>query len=276
MGTEDNNIRTRDIDKMDTLKIVETIHLEDIRAYEAVGCAKESIAEVIDSIYERVTAGGRVFYIGAGTSGRIAAQDVAELEPTYGIMYIFYYIMAGGNEALAKSKEGAEDDREKAIEELKGYELNEKDVVIGITASGRTPFVVAAIEYGKSVGAYTVSITNNRNSVVSKISDYSIVLDTGEEVIQGSTRMKAGTAQKMTLNIISTTLAIKLGKTDGNVMTHMKAFYNEKLKNRAVKILIDKFGIDEEKARKILEMVNYNIPEALNLLKRSNSKPSVD
>jgi len=191
-------------------------------------------------------------------------------------MYIFYYIMAGGNEALAKSKEGAEDDREKAIEELKGYELNEKDVVIGITASGRTPFVVAAIEYGKSVGAYTVSITNNRNSVVSKISDYSIVLDTGEEVIQGSTRMKAGTAQKMTLNIISTTLAIKLGKTDGNVMTHMKAFYNEKLKNRAVKILIDKFGIDEEKARKILEMVNYNIPEALNLLKRSNSKPSVD
>jgi Predicted sugar phosphate isomerase len=276
MGTEDNNIRTRDIDKMDTLKIVETIHLEDIRAYEAVGCAKESIAKVIDSIYERVTAGGRVFYIGAGTSGRIAAQDVAELEPTYGIMYIFYYIMAGGNEALAKSKEGAEDDREKAIEELKGYELNEKDVVIGITASGRTPFVVAAIEYGKSVGAYTVSITNNRNSVVSKISDYSIVLDTGEEVIQGSTRMKAGTAQKMTLNIISTTLAIKLGKTDGNVMTHMKAFYNEKLKNRAVKILIDKFGIDEEKARKILEMVNYNIPEALNLLKRSNSKPSVD
>ncbi len=276
MGTEDNNIRTRDIDKMDTLKIVETIHLEDIRAYEAVGCAKESIAKVIDSIYERVTAGGRVFYIGAGTSGRIAAQDVAELEPTYGIMYIFYYIMAGGNEALAKSKEGAEDDREKAIEELKGYELNEKDVVIGITASGRTPFVVAAIEYGKSVGSYTVSITNNRNSVVSKISDYSIVLDTGEEVIQGSTRMKAGTAQKMTLNIISTTLAIKLGKTDGNVMTHMKAFYNEKLKNRAVKILIDKFGIDEEKARKILEMVNYNIPEALNLLKRSNSKPSVD
>jgi len=276
MGTEDNNIRTRDIDKMDTLKIVETIHLEDIRAYEAVGCAKESIAKVIDSIYERVNAGGRVFYIGAGTSGRIAAQDVAELEPTYGIMYIFYYIMAGGNEALAKSKEGAEDDREKAIEELKGYELNEKDVVIGITASGRTPFVVAAIEYGKSVGAYTVSITNNRNSVVSKISDYSIVLDTGEEVIQGSTRMKAGTAQKMTLNIISTTLAIKLGKTDGNVMTHMKAFYNEKLKNRAVKILIDKFGIDEEKARKILEMVNYNIPEALNLLKRSNSKPSVD
>ncbi len=276
MGTEDNNIRTRDIDKMDTLKIVETIHLEDIRAYEAVGCAKESIAKVIDSIYERVTAGGRVFYVGAGTSGRIAAQDVAELEPTYGIMYIFYYIMAGGNEALAKSKEGAEDDREKAIEELKGYELNEKDVVIGITASGRTPFVVAAIEYGKSVGAYTVSITNNRNSVVSKISDYSIVLDTGEEVIQGSTRMKAGTAQKMTLNIISTTLAIKLGKTDGNVMTHMKAFYNEKLKNRAVKILIDKFGIDEEKARKILEMVNYNIPEALNLLKRSNSKPSVD
>jgi N-acetylmuramic acid 6-phosphate etherase len=276
MGTEDNNIRTRDIDKMDTLKIVETIHLEDIRAYEAVGCAKESIAKVIDSIYERVTAGGRVFYIGAGTSGRIAAQDVAELEPTYGIMYIFYYIMAGGNEALAKSKEGAEDDREKAVEELKGYELNEKDVVIGITASGRTPFVVAAIEYGKSVGAYTVSITNNRNSVVSKISDYSIVLDTGEEVIQGSTRMKAGTAQKMTLNIISTTLAIKLGKTDGNVMTHMKAFYNEKLKNRAVKILIDKFGIDEEKARKILEMVNYNIPEALNLLKRSNSKPSVD
>jgi N-acetylmuramic acid 6-phosphate etherase len=276
MGTEDNNIRTRDIDKMDTLKIVETIHLEDIRAYEAVGCAKESIAKVIDSIYERVTAGGRVFYIGAGTSGRIAAQDVAELEPTYGIMYIFYYIMAGGNEALAKSKEGAEDDREKAIEELKGYELNEKDVVIGITASGRTPFVVAAIEYGKSVGAYTVSITNNRNSVVSKISDYSIVLDTGEEVIQGSTRMKAGTAQKMTLNNISTTLAIKLGKTDGNVMTHMKAFYNEKLKNRAVKILIDKFGIDEEKVRKILEMVNYNIPEALNLLKRSNSKPSVD
>jgi Predicted sugar phosphate isomerase len=276
MGTEDNNIRTRDIDKMDTLKIVETIHLEDIRAYEAVGCAKESIAKVIDSIYERVTAGGRVFYVGAGTSGRIAAQDVAELEPTYGIMYIFYHIMAGGNEALAKSKEGAEDDREKAIEELKGYELNEKDVVIGITASGRTPFVVAAIEYGKSVGAYTVSITNNRNSVVSKISDYSIVLDTGEEVIQGSTRMKAGTAQKMTLNIISTTLAIKLGKTDGNVMTHMKAFYNEKLKNRAVKILIDKFGIDEEKARKILEMVNYNIPEALNLLKRSNSKPSVD
>ncbi len=272
MGTEDNNTRTREIHKMDTLKMVETIHIEDIRAYEAVGCAKESIARVIDSIYENVVAGGRVFYVGAGTSGRIAAQDVAELEPTYGITDIFYYVMAGGKEALARSQEGAEDNMEKAVEELKSYDLNKKDAVIGITASGRTPFVIAAIEYGNYVGAYTASITNNRDSKVTKISKDSIILDTGEEVIQGSTRMKAGTSQKMTLNIISTAIAIKLGRTDGNVMTHMKAFYNEKLKNRAVRILMDKAGASEESAKKILEEVNYNIPEALKLLKGSNPK----
>lgn len=269
MSTEDNNFRTRDISGAETRKMVESIHIEDIRAYEAVGCSLDKIASVIDKIFNRLDGGGRIFYVGAGTSGRIASQDVVELEPTYGIEGLFFFIMAGGTDALSRSKEGAEDDRDEARRQLENYDIKKEDVIIGISASGRTPFVMEAVKFGNNVGAYTVSIVNNSNSPISLEAQDVIFLDTGEEVIQGSTRMKAGTAQKMALNIISTSIAIKLGYTDGNVMTHMRAFYNEKLKNRAVRIIVQKTGLNELKAKELLETVNYDIPKAIQKLKNT-------
>jgi len=269
MGTEDNNFRTKDISSLNTRKMVETIHIEDIRAYEAVGCSLNQIASVIDKILSRLNEGGRVFYVGAGTSGRIASQDVIELEPTYGIENIFIYIMAGGVDALSHSREGVEDNRDEAKKELEKYNIGMEDVIIGISASGRTPFVLEAIKFGNISGSYTVGIGNNSNSPLSLEAQDFIFLDTGEEVIQGSTRMKAGTAQKMTLNIISTSIAVKLGFTDGNLMIHMRAFYNEKLKKRAIKIIIQKTGLDEIRAREVLETVNYDIPKAIERLKNN-------
>ncbi len=271
MSTEDNNFRTKDISNLDTKKMVETIHMEDIRAYEAVGCSLNQIASVIDKIFNRLNEGGRVFYVGAGTSGRIASQDVVELEPTYGIENLFFYIMAGGTDALSHSKEGAEDNKDEARKELERYNIGREDVIIGISASGRTPFVIEAIKFGNTLGSYTVGIANNSNSPLSLEAQDFIFLDTGEEVIQGSTRMKAGTAQKMTLNIISTSIAIKLGFTDGNIMTHMRAFYNEKLKKRAIKIIVQKTGLDEIKAKEVLEIVNYDIPKAIERIKSNTA-----
>lgn len=272
--TEDNNLFSREISGWSTGKIIEFIHTSDYRAFEAVGWALENIAEATEKIYERITEGGRVIYVGAGTSGRLAAQDVAELRPTYGIgSDIFDYVMAGGNDAILHSIEGAEDDREEAVRILKEEKhLKKNDIVFGISASGSTPFVISSLEYGKKLGALTVSLTNNRDKPVSKISDVSICCLTGAEIIQGSTRMKAGTCQKMVLGAISTTIAIKLGLTYKNTMSNMGAWYNEKLRKRAQNMLVREFGLEQSNAIQLLEENMYDMNRVMAMLERERKE----
>jgi len=268
--TERNNPRTSKIAEFDTYRIVETIHLEDIRAYEAVGCQLINIAKIVDNILKNFLKGGRVIYVGAGTSGRIGAQDAIEMWPTYGLgKDRFDYLIAGGEEALGRSVENAEDMENDAVTGLKMKNISNLDTVIGISASGTTPFVISALRYARDLGSYTVAIVNNPYSPMIGIANDSIILNTGEEVIQGSTRLKAGTSQKMVLNIISTAIAIKSGRTYGNMMIHMKAFYNKKLKQRAVNILVERYGIDEGKAREVLEKNGFNILYAMNEIEAS-------
>lgn len=268
-STEEVNSFSTNIEKWNTAQIIKFIHISDIEAFEAVGRSLDKITGVADLILETLSKGGRAIYVGAGTSGRIAVQDLVELLPTYGLgKEYFDYVMAGGERALTESVEGSEDSRNDAIESLKKKNLSSLDVVVGITASGSTPFVLAALEYAKSIGAKTVGITDNLETPVSKIADICIELLTGAEVIQGSTRMKAGTAQKMTLNMISTTVAVKLGRTYKNTMSHMGSWFNEKLKSRAVSILTEQFGLEDSKAEELLSKNDYNISKAIDSYKK--------
>ena len=270
--TEDNNPNSRGIADKDIRNILEIIHAEDYNAFRAVDDVLDQLSVAVRETHKRLESGGRVFYVGAGTSGRLAAQDAVELEPTYGIGNDkFDFIMAGGNEALTRSVEGAEDDADSSKEELKKRGLCELDTVVGISASGRTPFVQGAIEYGRERGALTIGIVNNTGSMICKRSEICIVLETGPEVIQGSTRMKAGTSQKIVLNAYSTALAILLGKTYDNIMSHMGVKYNIKLKQRAVNILTSEFKIGTTEAEALLVKYNYRLDSIINSL-RSNDK----
>ena len=267
-STEDLNTFTTNIDSWGLSEIAHFIHLSDIESYEAVGRVIDKIAKASEIALEALRNGGRVIYIGAGTSGRIAAQDVVELKPTYGLgEESFTYIMAGGEKALMHSVEGSEDIEAEAVRSLDKIHLTKKDLVVGITASGTTPFVLSSLNYARSTGCHTIGITCNQDKPITKLSDLCIELLTGPEVIQGSTRMKAGTAQKMTLNIFSTAIAIKLGRTYRNTMSNMGSWYNQKLKRRAINILCEQFELSEREAKRILSSVDYNISKAIDIVK---------
>ncbi len=267
--TEKINKKTIGISNMSIKDIVNIIINESYNSLNALMNAKNDISSVIPIIIERIKNGGRVIYTGAGTSGRIAAQDVIELFPTYGMDNKFFdYVMCGGKKALYKSVEGSEDNIKQAVIDLKRKKLNKNDVLIGITASGETPYVLSAIKYAKSLNAYTVGITNNTKTGIEKISNYTIVLKTGAEVIQGSTRMNAGTSQKIILNTISTTVAILMKRTNDNVMDHMKSYFNEKLRERALNILIDNFNINKISAENLLKNNDYDIKKAIDSLNK--------
>lgn len=269
-STEDINPYTHYIDNWNFYDMAHFIHLADIEAFEAVGREIEKISRAAEMAYSAINGGGRVIYVGAGTSGRIAAQDVVELRPTYGLgSDAFDFVMAGGEKALVQSIEGSEDSEKDATDALKNLKLSSKDLIVGITASGSTPYVLASLKYGRSLKTPTIGITCNRNKPVADLSDLCIELITGAEVIQGSTRMKAGTAQKMTLNIISTVVAVKLGRTYKNTMSNMGSWYNQKLKSRAVNILVQQFGLSKEDAVKTLEAVNYDISRAIDLVRKT-------
>lgn len=270
--TESNNLRTRGINSFSINEIVETIHIEDSMAYESVGCAKNEIAKVINKILPRFKKGGRIIYVGAGTSGRIAAQDAIEMWPTYGLGNDkFEFIMAGGKKALFQAVEGAEDDETESTKKLKELNINPLDTIIGISASGMTPFVKSAIQFAKENGCYTVAIVNNKGTIIQKIATDTIILNTGPEVIQGSTRMKAGTAQKMTLNIISTAIAIKFGRTYDNMMFHLKT-YNNKLKKRAINLLLKRFNISSNEAERILSDTGYDLERATDIIEKRSKR----
>ena len=272
MTTEGNNPKTRGISSKRTEDIVRIINEEDFQAFEAVKASVTEIAKAADICLSGIKKGGRVIYVGAGTSGRIAVQDIVELDPTYGLdSKTFLYVMAGGLDALLKSQEGSEDDTQAAVDALKKIDLKRDDIVVGISASGRTPFVLAALKYGNDIGSSTIGIVNNPGSVIEKEASHCIVLDTGPEVIQGSTRMKAGTAQKLTLNAMSTTIAIKLGRVYDNMMSYMGVTFNAKLKERAISFLMNEFAVSRGDALRTLEKSDYKLWAAIDRLKAGRS-----
>ena len=270
--TEKINDETRGINNLNVDDMVKVIVNQSFNAFKAVKNASDQISKLVSIIKEHINRGGKVVYIGAGTSGRIAAQDVIELFPTYNIDHnMFDYIMTGGKKALYTAVEGSEDKKIQAIIDLKRKIHSQYDVVIGISASGETPYIIEALKYALENGYYTAGITDNGNSSMEKYCKNIIILNTGAEVIQGSTRMNAGTAQKITLNTISTAIAILLGRTYDNTMSSMKSNFNQKLRNRAENILMSQFNLDYSRAKSLLEKNGYDISLCIEEIKRNNS-----
>lgn len=227
------------------------------------------IAAAINKIVERLQNGGRLFYIGTGTSGRLGVLDASEIPPTYGVSYdLVQGVIAGGYDALYKATESSEDNKNQGGEDLKARGLTAKDAVVGIAASGRTPYTIGAVKYAREFGCFTACIVCNPDSEITSTAEIAIVPVVGPEAITGSTRMKAGTAQKMILNMISTVAMIRLGYVKGNHMTNMKAS-NEKLQDRAVRILMDEAGLDEPAAAKLIGEAGGDLRTAL-VMHRAN------
>ncbi|MEZ7717402.1 N-acetylmuramic acid 6-phosphate etherase [Leptotrichia wadei] len=263
LSTEENNLNSKDIELQDSLEIVRRINEEDKKVAFCVEKELGSISRLIDAILSRYEKETRIIYIGAGTSGRLGILDASECPPTYGVSFEKVQgIIAGGNEAIFKAKENAEDNPELGKQDLININLTENDVVIGLAASGRTPYVLGAIEYANGIGAITGSITCSKSSDLSKVSQYPIEVPVGAEIVTGSTRMKAGTAQKMILNMISTTIMIKLGKVFSGYMVDVKTS-NQKLIERAKRIIMKTANCDYEKASVALKKARNDVKTAI-------------
>ena len=261
--TEQENPRTAHIDEVSTLEAVRLINDEDKLVAQAVEKVLPEIAQTIDKIVERLKNGGRLFYVGTGTSGRLGVLDASEIPPTYGVSYdLVQGIIAGGYDALYKATESSEDNREQAAEDLKTRGLNEKDALIGIAASGRTPYTIGAVETARELGCFTACIACVPDSALTKSAEIAIVPVVGAEAITGSSRMKAGTAQKMVLNLISTTAMIKLGYVKGNRMTNVKSS-NIKLQERSVRILMAETDLHEAAAHNLMTEAHWDLRVAI-------------
>lgn len=267
--TEQENPATVEIDEVSTLEAVRLINDEDKKIAAAVERVLPEIAAAIDKIVERLQNGGRLFYVGTGTSGRLGVLDASEIPPTFGVDYeLVQGVIAGGYDALYKATEASEDNREAGGKDLTTRGLTAKDAVVGLAASGRTPYTIGAVEYARELGCFTACVTCVPDSPITKSAEISIIPVVGPEALTGSTRMKAGTAQKMVLNMISTVTMIKLGYVRGNRMTNVRAS-NEKLKDRAVRIFMAETGItDKDKANEILTKTNFSIKEAVEFTKK--------
>ncbi len=242
-----------DLEKMSTDQLLQAIHQEDTTVPHAVGAAISAIEQLVDAIAVHLISGGRLFYIGAGTSGRLGILDASEIPPTYGIPAgIVIGIIAGGKEAITMPVENAEDDEAQGWIDLLAHDINDNDIVVGIAASGTTPYVLGALRKCKQHHIATGSITCNPDAEISHIADYAVEAITGPEVVTGSTRMKCGTAQKLILNMISTSVMIRMGRVEGNRMVNMQ-LANEKLIDRGTRMIMDKSGIaDYKKAQQLL------------------------
>lgn len=259
LTTESRNQNTLNIDKVSTLEMVKMINEEDKKVANAIEIELPQIAEAIDGIVERMQKGGRLIYIGAGTSGRLGILDASECPPTYGVSEeLVQGLIAGGQEAIFRAKEGAEDSKELAVLDLKYKHLNENDTVVGIAASGRTPYVIGGLEYANEIGALTISVTCNADSQVAKEAKIAISPVVGAEVVTGSTRLKSGTAQKLVLNMLSTGSMIKMGKVYGNLMVDVKAT-NEKLVERSKKIVCEATGVSFKEAETVLNETDFDV-----------------
>jgi N-acetylmuramic acid 6-phosphate etherase len=269
LGTEQRNRRSVALDTKSALQIARIINAEDAKVARAVKKALPQIAKTIDAIAHAISNGGRLIYVGAGSSGRIAALDASECPPTFNTApETVQYVMAGGPRALASAAEYNEDSREQGVTDLATRIPTELDVIVGIAASGRTPYTIAAVEYATSRGAKTVAITCNKKSELGRVADIEIVADVGPEVVAGSTRMKAGTAQKLICNMLTTGAMARLGYVYGNQMVnvHLK---NEKLVERGIHILMAASGKKRAAAERALHESDHDVAIALIMLERS-------
>jgi len=261
------NPATMHIDSCDTSGILRLIQDENSNAVKAVEAALPAIKRACDALERGMKQGGRLIYIGAGTSGRLGVLDAVECPPTYGVPQdLVVGIIAGGMDRMFLAAENAEDSGENGIRDIKEKQLTKYDTVVGISASGDAPYVAEAMKYAHSAGCTTIGVTSNYGSRLDLESDISIVTDTGAEVITGSTRMKAGTAQKMVLNMLSTTVMIRMGMVYENMMINLRPT-NEKLKQRVIRITREITGLDEEKAIKQLQANDWNIRRTVESLK---------
>ncbi|HUA16879.1 MAG TPA: N-acetylmuramic acid 6-phosphate etherase [Verrucomicrobiae bacterium] len=253
LPTEQILSAARDLDCMSSLEIARLINKEDATVAAAVRRVLPQIARAIDVVAASIRDGGRLIYVGAGTSGRLGALDASEIPPTFNTSpRTVQYIMAGGAKALGSSTEASEDDTRLAIDEIRKRKPGKHDVILGIASSGRTPFTIAAVEYARRRGAHTIALTCNRDSPLERAADFAIVTEVGPEVLAGSSRMKAGTAHKMVLNMISTGAMTRLGYVYGNLMVSVWT-KNEKLVQRAVRIVEQATGADHQRASRTLK-----------------------
>ena len=262
LKTEQRNPKSTHIDKMSTLDMVKLMSEENYVAVKAVEDAAESIAEAVDAIAFSMNNGGRLYYIGAGTSGRLGVLDASECPPTFGVSYdLVSGIIAGGYDCLVKASEGGEDSYENGVLDVK-ERLRAGDVIVGISAAGGAKYVLGALDFAKEHGCVTVGITSNADSALAKNADISIFTDTGAEIITGSTRLKAGTAQKLVLNILSTAAMVKTGRVYENLMINLRPT-NEKLRRRVISIVCEIKEIGEEEAIALLDANEWNIRRAV-------------
>jgi N-acetylmuramic acid 6-phosphate etherase len=266
--TEQRNQASKNLDHMSSREIVLLMSREDQKVPAAVAREIPAIARAVDGIVSRMLSGGRLIYVGAGTSGRLGVLDASECPPTFGTSpELVRALIAGGKKAVTQPVEGAEDNKANARRDLKKLRLKKIDSVVGLAASGTTPYVIAAIAYAKRYGALTIGITANRRSALAKIAQIAIAPDVGPEVLTGSTRLKAGTAQKMVLNMLSTATMVRLGHAYENLMIDLTKT-NRKLRDRARRILMEATGKSVSEAEHALRQSKHNLRVALIMLKR--------
>jgi N-acetylmuramic acid 6-phosphate etherase len=274
LRTEQVNAKFRHLDQMSVSELLHAMNEGDAEVPKAIALELPKIERAIESIVERMMRGGRLIYIGAGTSGRLGVLDAAECGPTFSVSEDQVLgLMAGGERALIHAVEGAEDDFQAGEDDLKSINLCLEDCVVGIAASGRTPYVRGALAYAKQVGALTVGLTCNPHSQISKDVEHPLEIDSGPELLAGSTRLKSGTAQKLVLNMISTITMVRLGKTFGNLMVDLQ-ITNEKLRDRAVRIIMQATGATHGNASAALEESENEVKVAILMLLLSVDGPS--
>lgn len=263
LSTESRNANSKNLNQLSTMEVLKTINNEDKKVADAVEKVLPAIEIAIEHVFQAFQKGGRLFYVGAGTSGRLGVIDASECPPTFMTPpEMVQTIMAGGNEAYTNAAEGSEDNEEQGALDLREKELTQNDVVIGITASGRTPYPIGAVKYAHEIGAYTVSLSCNSDSEISEFADCNIEVVVGPEVLTGSTRMKAATAHKMVLNMISTTVMVKLGKVYENLMVDVHAS-NYKLLERAKSIIMEITNVTYKEAEKTLLLADKEVKPAI-------------
>ncbi len=268
LKTEMRDPTTRHIDTVSTAEMVDMLQNANVAAAAAVGAVRTEIAAVIDAAAQRMAQGGRLFYIGCGTSGRLGVLDASECPPTYGVdESVVIGIIAGGDGALRKAGEGAEDDPERGAADLAAYEPTALDTVVGLSVAGGARYVLSAMEKAKACGCLTVGITCNAGSALDTLTELSICPDTGAEPITGSTRMKAGTAQKMILNMISTGVMVRLGKVMENLMVNVRPS-NIKLKDRCIRIVRELTGAEDDAIIVAMDACDWKIRAAVELLRK--------
>jgi N-acetylmuramic acid 6-phosphate etherase len=271
LETEGRNPRTLDLDSLPTAALVERMHAESLAAFTAVEAVLPQITQVVDIVVERMGRGGRLFYVGAGTSGRLGVLDASECPPTFGVSKdLVQGLIAGGDYALRNSIEGAEDDADLGARDLVAREITGNDVVVGIAASGRTPYVIGALDAARAVGAFPVAIANVSHSALAQHAEITIEAVTGPEVVTGSTRLKSGTAQKLILNLLTTAAMVRLGKVYSNLMVDVRAT-NVKLRDRAVRILMSATEAERPEAEAALEAAGGQVKTAIVMLHRKVS-----